>query len=125
MQVLPRVSSIWFQWLWGAAWLWRGLMSGTMTLNADSMRTKVMTKITKEVGNTNKIAPIKRERAHTSSVPQGMTIVGLQSMADLLSLVVLQGIPILRNDNFTVEADHMIMSIDALTHQNVYAFCHL
>ena len=101
-------------------------MSGTMTLSADGMRrTKVMTKIAKEVGDVKKIRAIKRARAHTVGMTQGMTIVGQLSMVDLLNLVVLWGIPIQRNNDFTVEADHTIMSTDALTHQNAYAFCHL
>ena len=83
-------------------------MSGTMTLSTNGMiRTKVMTKITKEVENAKKIASIKRARAHTMSVLQGMTIAGQPSMADLLNLVIPQSIPIQRNDEFTVEADHM------------------
>ena len=64
-------------------------MSGTMMLSANGMRrTKVTTKIVKEVGNMNKIVPVKRARAHITSVPQGMTIVGWPSVADLLNMVI-------------------------------------
>ena len=73
----------------------------------------------------NKIVPIKRARAHTASVPQGMTIAGWPSMADLLNLVVPWGVPVQRNNDFTVEADHVIMSTDTLAHQNAYPFHHL
>ena len=51
--------------------------------------------------------PIWKARAHTTSIPQGMTMVGHLSMADLLNLVVLWGIPIQRNDDFTVKVDHV------------------
>ena len=100
-------------------------MCRTMMLSADGERAKGMTKIVKEVGNAKKIAPIRRARARTTSMPQGMTMVGHLSMVDLLNLIVPWGVPIQRNDDFTVEADHMIMSTDALTPQNAYAFCHL
>ena len=40
-----------------------------------------------------KITAIRRARAHTVSMPQGMTVAGCLSMADLLNLVVPLGIP--------------------------------
>ena len=101
-------------------------MSGTVRLNADgTTKTKAMTKIAKGVGNMKKIAPAQKARASTASLPQGMTVVGQLSVVDLVNLVVLWGIPVQRNYDFTVKADHAIMSTDALVHQNAYAFCHL
>ena len=82
-------------------------------------------KIMKEVENAKKITSVKRARAHTVSMLQGMTIAGWPSMADMLNMVVRQSIPIQRNDDFTVEADHMVMSIDTPAHQNMYSFHHL
>ena len=70
----------------------------------------------KEVGNAG-IAPIQKARACTTSIPRGMAVGGHLSMADLLNLVVLWGIPIQRNDNFTVKAGHMIISANTLAHQ--------
>ena len=90
-------------------------MSGTVMLSTDSM---------KEVGNM-RIAPIQRVRALIMSISWGMIMVGWLSMADLLNLVVLRGVPVQRNDNFTVEVDHVIVNADTLTHQSVYTFCHL
>ena len=79
----------------------------------------------KEVGNGG-IAPIQKARACTMSIPWGMAMGGGHlSMADLLNLVVLWGIPVQRNDNFTVRAGHTIVSANTLAHQNVHAFCHL
>ena len=56
-----------------------------------------MIQIVKEVGNMNKIVAVKRARACTVSMPQGMTIAGQSSMADLLNLVIPWSIPIQRN----------------------------
>ena len=92
-------------------------MSETVTLSAYGVRTKVMAKITKEVGNT-KITPIRRARACTANMPEDMTVVGHLSVADLLNQVVLRSIPVQRNDDFTVEADHVIMSTDTFAYQN-------
>ena len=44
----------------------------------------------------------------------GMTMLGHLSMADLLSLVVLWDVPIQKNDDFTVKADHVIASTTLL-----------
>ena len=90
-------------------------MSGTLTLSIDG---------TKEVGNT-KIAPVQKARAHTVSIPQGTIMAGYLSMADLLNWVVLWGIPIQKNDDFTVKVNHMIVNTDTLTHQSTYTSHHL
>ena len=82
-------------------------------------------KIVKEVENMNKNVAIKRARAHTMSTPKGMTVVGQASVADLLNPVTPWSIPVQRNDDFTVEADHVVMSTGTPTHQNVYTFIHL
>ena len=78
----------------------------------------------KEVGNT-RITPMQRTRAHTVSVPLGLIVAGCLCVAGLLNLVVLQGIPIQKNDDFTVEVDHAIVNADAHTHQSTYTFHHL
>ena len=67
-------------------------MSETMMLSADGMR---------EVWNARSM-PIQKAKAHTMSVPLGMIVAGHQSVADLLNLVVLRGIPVQKNDDFTV-----------------------
>ena len=90
-------------------------MSGTVKLSTDGM---------KEVGNV-KIMSVQKARGHTMSIPQGMIMVGRRSMADLLNLVVLWGVPIQKNDDFTVEVNHAIVNADTLAHQSAYAFCHL
>ena len=77
-------------------------MCETVMLSADSM---------KEVGNM-RIAPMQKIRAHTVSVPLGLIMAGHLSVAGLLNLVVLWGIPVQKND-FTVEVDHAIMNADA------------
>ena len=46
-------------------------------------------------------------------------------MADLLNPVIPWSVPVQRNDNFPVKVNHMIVSIGAPAHQNVYAFHHL
>ena len=86
-----------------------------MTLSADDV---------KEVGNV-RITPIQKARALIMSKSQGMIMAGKLSMADLLSLVVLWGIPIQKNDDFTVKVDHAIVGANTLTHQSTYTFCHL
>ena len=78
----------------------------------------------KEVGSV-RIMPIQKTRAHTMSVPLGMNVAGHLSMADLMNLVVLQSIPIQRNNEFKVEADHVTVNADAHTHQSTFTFCHL
>ena len=83
-----------------------------------------MIKITKEVENTNKNVAVRRVRVCTASTPQDMIIAGQASVAGLLNPVIPQSIPIQRNDELAVEEDHTVMSTDAPTHQNVYAFCH-
>ena len=115
IKVLRRVTSVQFQWLLGAACLWKYLTNETVTLGADGM---------KEVGNA-RITLIQKARAHTVSIPRSMIMVGHLSMADLLNLVVLQGIPFQRNNEFTVKVDHMIMNTNTPTHQSLYVFCHL
>ena len=57
--------------------------------------------------------------------PQVMTIAWLLSMADLMNPVIPWSITIQRSNDFTVTVNHMVMSIDAPTHQNIYPFCHL
>ena len=110
----------------GAAHLWRGPMSGTMMRITNGVtRTEVMIKIMKEVENANNNAAVKRARAHTTSAPQGMTLAGWASMADLLNPVIPRSIPIQRNDHFAVEADHGVVSTGIPAHQNAYAFHHL
>ena len=90
-------------------------MSETVMLSTDGV---------KEVGNA-RIMPIQKARALIMSVPLGMIVVGHLSMADLLNLVVLWGIPIQKNDDFTVKVDHTIMNANTHAHQSTYAFCHL
>ena len=52
-----------------------------------------------------------------------MNVAGHLSVADLLNLVVLWSIPIQRNDEFKVKADHVTMNADAHTHQSMFTFC--
>ena len=60
-------------------------MSGTMMqIMKGTRRGKHMIKIMKGVGNMNKNMADQGTRAHTMSVPQVMTIVGLSSMANLM-----------------------------------------
>ena len=78
----------------------------------------------KELGSM-RIMPIQKVGAHTTSIPLDMNVVGHQNTADQLNLVVLQIIPIERNDKFEVEVNHMTMNADAHTHQSAFAFHHL
>ena len=71
------------------------------------------------------IVPIQKARTCTMSMPLGMNMVGHLSVADLLNLVVLQSIPVQRNDGFKVEADHATVNADAHAHQSVFTFRHL
>ena len=57
----------------------------------------------KEVGNA-KITTIQKARACTVIIPLGLIVVGHLSVADLLNLVVLLGVPIQKNDDFTVQS---------------------
>ena len=68
---------------------------------------------------------IQKAGACTMSIPLDMSVVGHLSMADLLNLIVLWSIPVRRNDEFKVKADHMNVDTDARTHQSTFAFCHL
>ena len=78
----------------------------------------------KGVGNV-RIVPFQKTRALPMSVPLGLIIMGHLSMADQLNLVVLQGIPIQRNNDLTVEVDHAIVNADARANLSAYAFHHL
>ena len=78
----------------------------------------------KEVGNV-RIMPIQKARALIVSISRGTIMAGHLNVADLLNLVFLQGVPIQRNDDFTVKVDHVIMNTDTCTHQSTYALHHL
>ena len=105
--------------------VWRGPLSVTvMRITNGVTRTKVTINIMKEVENVNKNMAIKRARACTVSMPQGMTMPGQRSLADLLNPVIPLSIPIQREEDFAVKADYAVMSTGAPAHQNAYAFHH-
>ena len=78
----------------------------------------------KEVGSM-RIASIQKARARIMSIPRGRNVVWHLNVADLLNLAVLQSVPIRRNDEFKVEADHTTMNADVRACQSVFIFCHL
>ena len=112
IKALQRVTSIQFQWLLEAVHLWKNPMSETMTLSTDGA---------KEVGNV-RITLKQKTKAHIMSILPGMNMEGHLSTADLQNPVVPRGIPIQKNDDFTVEVDHVIVNTNAHAHQSMYTF---